>query len=69
MLGKGVKNMLYTGLIVGGILGSFITIILLGLSKELLKEKVQVKNSNQMCSNSYDTKREEDRTSVTATIS
>jgi hypothetical protein len=61
--------MLYTGLIVGGILGSFITIILLGLSKELLKEKVRVKNSNQMCSNSYETKKKEEHTSVTATIS
>jgi hypothetical protein len=61
--------MSYTGLIVGGILGSFITIILLGLSKELLKEKVRVKNSNQMCSNFYETKKKEEHTSVTATIS
>ena len=61
--------MLYTGLIVGGILGSFITIILLGLSKELLKEKVQANNINQMCSNSYDTKREETRTSATFPLS
>jgi hypothetical protein len=42
---------------------------LLGLSKELLKEKVRVKNSNQMCSNFYETKKKEEHTSVTATIS